>query len=61
MAKRAAGLTTKRNPQDATRKHDVDPVRRRVEALEIRVKNLEEWASNLYNPDAAPKSFEREN
>ena len=60
MAKRLAGLTTKkRTPQDATRKKDVDPIRRRVEALELRLQTLEDWAGNLYNPDNAPKSFER--
>lgn len=54
MAKRAAGLTLKkkRGPQDATRTHDVDPIRRRVEALEA-------WASTLFNPDTPPKNFNR--
>lgn len=30
----------KRNPQDATRRHDVAPLRRRIEVLEQQVKAL---------------------
>ena len=40
-----------KNPQDATRKHDVDPLRRRIEVLERHVAALEAWASTLVNPD----------
>lgn len=49
----------KHNAQDATRKHDVDPVRRRVEALEARLTALEAWAEHLFNPEKAPASFAR--
>lgn len=49
----------KRNPQDATRKRDVAPVRHRVASLEVRLSALELWAQTLFNPDSSPKSFER--
>ena len=34
-------------------------VARRVESLESRMEQIELWAGNLFNPDTAPKSFER--
>lgn len=34
-------IEKKRNAQDATRKHDVDPVRRRVKALEFDAREIE--------------------
>lgn len=37
----------KKNPQDATRKKDVDPLRRRVAKLEATVKGLETRLKDL--------------
>lgn len=59
IAKVDGAVPKKRNPQDATRKHDVDPIRHRVASVEVRLSALEEWASHLFNPEKSPASFER--
>jgi hypothetical protein len=37
-------ITKKRNPQDATRRKDVAPLRRRIEKLEAAVRELQHQA-----------------